>query len=250
MDRKARVLLVDDNPDILESFTLVLRLNGYTVDTATDGLSALEKCRHDNYDAVLMDIFMPRLNGMEAFHRIRGLHPELRVILMSAYTDGVEIETALKEGLFRAVGKPMRINYLLNVIQEATADFKVIIVDDDVNIGGTLTRILKMKGYSACAVLSGEEAIKLLAKEGHDIEMALIDIKMPDMDGFATLERLKEIKPALRTVLMTAYQDEMKDKITALAGELDSGCLYKPFEPSKVVELVGKIAHRGEAVKR
>jgi len=236
MDKKACILIVDDNQDVLQSFTMVLELNGYVVETARDGLYALDKCAEKQYDAVLMDICMPRLNGAEAFRRLKITHPELRIILMSAYSDEQENEKLLREGLFKAIGKPMKISYLLNVIREATASPRVIIVDDDTSIGGTLAQILRLRGYDSCVASSGRDAVKLIIARKNDIEIALIDIKMPDMDGFATLARLKEIKPELTTVLMTAYQDEMKDKISVAARELQTDCLFKPFEPAEVIE--------------
>jgi CheY-like chemotaxis protein len=240
MDNRPSILLVDDNRDVLQSLDMVLELNGYRVETARDGISALEMCAAKRYDAVLMDISMPRLTGTEAFRRLKATQPDTRVILMSAYMNDQESAELTAEGLFRALGKPMKISELLDVLQEATTHPRIIIVDDDPSIGGTLVRILRMKGYNCYSAESGREAIRLVVTRKNDIEIALVDLKMPDMDGFATLSRLKQIKPELDVVLMTAYRDEMMERISVAAREHQAGCLFKPIDPERVIEIAGR----------
>jgi CheY-like chemotaxis protein len=239
MSEQTRILVVDDNADLLQSFALVFALNCYAVDKADDGLAAVEKCRTVSYDAVLMDVIMPRMDGMQAFRRIRDLHPGLKVILMTAYADEEKIAAALAEGLYRAVGKPVPVTALLEILETATEKPSMIIVDDDINAAQTLSRIFELKGYNSRAVGSGEEAIRVVMDE--DINVALIDIRMPVMDGFETSERLKKLRPSIANIIMTAYRDEVAVEIARALENTVEGCLYKPFEPGKAIEIINRL---------
>jgi two-component system OmpR family response regulator len=67
-----RLLIVEDEADLLQSLTLATRDEGYAVDTAADGEDGLYKALHSDYDCILLDVMLPRLNGMELLRRLRA----------------------------------------------------------------------------------------------------------------------------------------------------------------------------------
>jgi len=243
MNEPASVLVVDDNADLLDTFSLILRRRGYDVDTATDGVSALDKFKTHRYDITLMDIVMPRMNGVEAFRKIRQINPEARVILMTAYFEDEQIRMALDEGAYSAVHKPVDVAQLMGLLKEATLRPPILIVDDDGDFCQTMARTLELKGYRVETANSGEEAIRI-ARE-REFQIAFIDVKMPFMNGLETYLRLKEINSGIVTIMMTAYRDEIRDNVErALAAEAVT-CLYKPLDPAAVIGLVSQLAdHR------
>ena len=119
MSDRTNVLVVDDNEDLAQTLSLVLKWSGYSVDTAEDGLSALDKFKMCHFDVALMDIVMPRMNGIEAFRRMKEIDPEVRVILMTAYYQEELIKMALNEGTYGAVYKPIDIARMVEMIREA-----------------------------------------------------------------------------------------------------------------------------------
>jgi CheY-like chemotaxis protein len=239
MNEQASVLVVDDNADLLQTFSLILKRRGYDVDTAGDGLSALDKFRSRRFDVTLMDIVMPQMNGVEAFRRMREINPGAKVILMTAYYEDEQIRMALKDGAYSALHKPIDVARLIELIKEATLKPPVLVVDDDGDLCQTIASLLKLEGYQVEAVSSGEEAIRIAQERPFSI--AFIDVKMPIMDGLETYLRLKEINPDIRAIMMTGYREEMRETVAkALAAEAAT-CLYKPFDPSAVVGLVDEI---------
>ena len=76
MKNKPTILVVDDNQDLLETFAMILKRRGYRVQTANDGLSAINKFKEQNFDVTLMDIVMPEMNGVDAFKKIKEIQPE------------------------------------------------------------------------------------------------------------------------------------------------------------------------------
>ena len=86
MDRRRKVLVVEDNADQLESFLMLLRLLGHEVDFATTGWTALERARRMRPDVVLLDIGLPGLDGFEVARRLIEEHgPRMRIIAVTAY---------------------------------------------------------------------------------------------------------------------------------------------------------------------
>jgi len=240
MKERASVLVVDDNLDLLDTFSLILKMKGYNVDTAGDGLSAVDKFMKRPFDVILMDLIMPRMNGVEAFRKIREINPGARVILMTAYYEEEQIKTALEEGAYRAVHKPVNVARLMEMIGEATVSSPVLIVDDDGDFRKTMARAFELKGYRVDAVGSGEEAIRIAKERTCDI--AFIDVKMPLMDGLETFLKLKEFNSTMVTVMMTGYGDEVCETVDKALAASATTCLYKPFDLSSAVDLVSQVS--------
>ena len=246
MAEQAKVLVVDDNEDLLETLSMILQRRGFSVDTAFDGVSAVNKFEAGDFDVTLMDIVMPNMNGVEAFQKIREIDPEAVVILMTAYSEEELIRLAIDEGAHRVVHKPISIDKMLELIKEATLSQPILIVDDDVDILDTLTRTLELKGYRVESAGSGEDAVKIAREKTCPI--AFVDIKLPLMDGLETYLRLKEINPNIMAVMMTGFRDEVKGALEKAQEASAITCLFKPFSPKKAVDLLSQIG--GKSVCR
>ena len=115
----ARVLIVDDEPDIRDTLTDLLTADGYEVTTAVDGAAALPCVVEHRPDLVLLDVDMPRLRGVAALVAILALSPTTRVIMMSGKADLDEAKRALAAGAFDYVTKPFDLAYLGQAIKTA-----------------------------------------------------------------------------------------------------------------------------------
>jgi CheY-like chemotaxis protein len=119
MKEHTSILVVDDNEDLLFTLALILRRRGFYVETAYDGLTAVNKFRKGNFDVTLMDILLPEMNGVEALRCIRKIDPQARVILMTAYSDESLMELALQTGVYGVLHKPLRIDQTIEMIQDS-----------------------------------------------------------------------------------------------------------------------------------
>ena len=242
MNDKPTILVVDDNQDLLNTFAMILKRRGFSVQTAEDGVAAIDKFKHQNFDVTLMDIVMPEMNGVDASRKIKEINPEAPIILMTAYSDEDLLQTAREEGVRQIIHKPIRIDQLIQIITEAADDQPILIVDDDTDICDTLTKILKTQGYDVMTANSGEQAITLTQNKA--CQMAFIDVKLPNIDGLETLLRLKEINPDLTVIMMTGFRNEVKDALDKAQESSAITCLYKPFDPAEAAELVKRVARK------
>jgi len=115
----AQVLLVDDEPGMLETLSDILSSAGYVVTTANDGNRALEEIVGGNYDVVVMDVRMPGRDGVSVV--IESGAPPPPVILMTAYAVEERLHIARAEGVHAIVQKPFAAPYLLGLVAEAVA---------------------------------------------------------------------------------------------------------------------------------
>ncbi len=102
-----RILIVDDEQSILESLSLILRHNKYDVDTCADGFTALEKVNNSDYDLILLDIKMPKMDGIEVLEKIIEMKPNQVVIMISGHGNIETAVDATKKGAYYFLEKPL-----------------------------------------------------------------------------------------------------------------------------------------------
>ncbi len=117
---------------------------------------------------------------------------------------------------------------------------KILIVDDEINIRMTLKDILEDEGYEICLAGTGEKAIKITSQES--IDMVILDVKLPGIDGIETFKKIKKINPEL-DVLMISGHGEISTAVTAVkSGAYDF--LEKPLSMIKILTAARNIKEK------
>jgi len=113
------ILLVDDEPEIVEQYARALEGEGYEVDTAFSGEEAWEKYQTRYYDVVIADWRMGEMNGLQLLHNIDQMHPFAKVIIITGFGDESTAIEAHHYHAFDYLKKPVDMDELLNKVQEA-----------------------------------------------------------------------------------------------------------------------------------
>jgi CheY-like chemotaxis protein len=116
---RRRLLLVDDEPDLLSSMSRIMEFRGYGVDVAGSGLEAIEMAQQAKPDGVLLDIRMPGIDGVETCRRLRPVCPKAFVIFISGFSD--HLEEARRENPLGVLSKPVDLDALCSLIKEGFA---------------------------------------------------------------------------------------------------------------------------------
>ena len=119
-----RILIVDDEPNILLSLEFLMKRAGYEVKTASDGDAALEALEEEPPNLILLDVNMPKRNGFEVCQLIRA-NPEwkdVRIIMLTAKGRDVEREKGLSLGADGYITKPFSTKEVVDTVQEFLAD--------------------------------------------------------------------------------------------------------------------------------
>jgi DNA-binding NtrC family response regulator len=122
----------------------------------------------------------------------------------------------------------------------------ILIVDDEKNIRMTLSQSLESLGVEMDVAGSGEEALAKLKER--DFGVILLDIRMPGMDGMEVLRQVREVRPDIRIIMITAY-GTIESAVEAMKlGAADF--LQKPFDPEEIRELVSRVMNREKLDER
>ena len=121
MSETSSVLVVDDSQGICQTMSMILRRKGFDVSCAADGPAAVEKVREKPFDAVLLDIRLPGMDGVEVHKRIRSLRPSARVAMMTAYAVEDRVRDAVRDGAETVFYKPLDIDAVLRFLQKGAA---------------------------------------------------------------------------------------------------------------------------------
>ncbi|GAA2116013.1 response regulator transcription factor [Actinomadura alba] len=112
-ERRARILVVDDEPAVRESLTSSLVFEGYEVVEAGDGVAALEQVELQEPDLIVLDVLMPRMDGLTACRRLRGRGRTSPVLMLTARDMVGDRVTGLDAGADDYLGKPFELDELL-----------------------------------------------------------------------------------------------------------------------------------------
>jgi len=239
VDHVARLLVVDDDANLLELLKDTLVSIGYKVDGASDGVKAMERLKHGEYDLMITDIKMPGMDGISLLKKARRYYPRLPVLFITGLDSPEIIGQASPDGL---LAKPFRISHIEELIENAlrgqaeTAEQplrRVMIVDDDDTFRKSLSDMLSAHDYITLAVSSAEEALRELQYD--DIDAVVSDIKMPGMDGIALTKEVKQRHPDLPVVLITGFLSASE------AGLQADGFLRKPFRVESIIRLLESV---------
>ena len=128
---KEKVLLVDDELEFTQVLSERMKTRNVDVDTAASGREALEKAKAKSYDAIILDLSMPEMDGIETLRHLIEDNPDLQVILLTGYATLQKGIEAVKLGAMDFLEKPAEIQKLMEKIQQAKAN-KMLLVEKQV----------------------------------------------------------------------------------------------------------------------
>ncbi len=117
--RRARVLVIDDDPGLAEVIELLLEREGYAAERAATVKAGLERTSAVDFDLVITDLKLPDGTGLDAIRRIRGIHPELPMIMITSYSSMESAIAALRAGAVDYIIKPFENDGLLHAVKRA-----------------------------------------------------------------------------------------------------------------------------------
>lgn len=141
------ILIIDDEKAIRKTLTEILSFEGYKIEEAADGEEGLKKFRDKNYDLVLCDIKMPKLDGIEFLQKAGEVNPDIPIIMISGHGNIETAVEAVKKGAYDYISKPPDLNRLLITIRNAMD--KSSLVTETKVLKRKVSRVQEMIGESA-----------------------------------------------------------------------------------------------------
>jgi CheY-like chemotaxis protein len=269
--RRKRLLVVEDNPAEQLSIRELLGYDDIVIDTAATGKEALTNLRDQQYDCVVLDLRLPDMTGFEVLEEIkrddtmadvpvvvftgRELSAEedaqLHTMARSIVVKGVESperlldETALF--LHRIVtdlpAEKQRMLERLNSSDEDLVGRTVLLVDDDARNIFALSSVLERRGMNVLTATTGREAIEIVEKTP-DLAIVLMDIMMPEMDGYQTMGVIRENPEYRRLPIIALTAKAMKGDREKCLEAGASDYLAKPVNTEQLLSALRMWLHR------
>lgn len=128
-----KILIIEDEAAIRRVLTKILseESSTYQVEEAEDGVQALEKIKNNDYDLVLCDIKMPKMDGVELLEEVKKIKPEIPMVMISGHGDMETAIQTMRLGAFDYISKPPDLNRLLNTVRNAL-DKKQLVVENKI----------------------------------------------------------------------------------------------------------------------
>jgi two-component system, cell cycle response regulator len=248
------VMVVEDNPLNMKLVRSLLKLNGYQVLEAEDAELAIRLAAAHQPDLILMDIQLPGMDGLEATRIIKSQEEsrEIPVVALTSYAMSGDEQKAREALCSGYITKPIDTRKFIDTIKgfinnsesvtqplpkkERSGKPRILIVDDEPLNIKLLNGKLPEGKYETLSCTSGIEAIRIATQEEPDL--ILLDVMMPDMDGF-TVSRLLKEKATTRgipIILVTAL-DGLDNKLKGL----ETGADEFLTKPVNTIELLSRI---------
>lgn len=162
-----KLLIVEDEMQLADALTEILRRNMYTVDTVYDGIDGLDNALTGIYDGIILDIMLPRMNGIEILRNIRKEKIQTPVLLLTARSEVEDKINGLDCGADDYLTKPFVTGELLARIRAMTRRKGEIVDDNKLEYNG-----LELN-KNTCAIIYGGNDVKLSLKEYQIMEMLI-----------------------------------------------------------------------------
>jgi CheY-like chemotaxis protein len=266
-----RLLIVEDNEIERMSITTLLSHADVDIHTAETGAEALAALRGDVYDGIVLDLRLPDTSGFDLLDEIQK-DPDLRDIPVIVFTG--KVLSAEEEGRLRAAAKSVVIKgvqsperlfdetalFLHRVVDnlppekqrmlerlhqtdEALHGKKVLVVDDDVRNIFALSSVLERHGMQVITANTGKKAINTLESAG-DVSIVLMDIMMPEMDGYETMSAIRQKPEFKRLPILALTAKAMKGDREKCLQAGSSDYIAKPVNTDQLLSLMRVWLHQ------
>ncbi|QTA83937.1 Two component system response regulator histidine kinase, GAF domain-containing [Desulfonema limicola] len=213
--RKQTVLVIDDDFNARELMKRFLHKEGFSVETASGGKEGLEKARAVRPDLITLDVMMPEIDGWSVL-TILKTDPDLSDIpvIMLTMIDDKNMGFAL--GASEYMVKPVNYNRLASLLdkyQKVSNSSPVLIVEDNEDVRDMLQRMTQKQGYNTVTAKNGKEGLEQLSSIYPGL--ILLDLMMPEMDGFQFIEELRknDLWQSIPVIIITAKDITAEDRI-------------------------------------
>ncbi|MBW2623200.1 MAG: response regulator [Deltaproteobacteria bacterium] len=235
MSHEFKLLVVDDNEMMAKTLKDIFLAEGYDTKTAFSGTSALDMLEEDHYDCVMSDIKMPVMDGFELCKSIKSIHPEIHVVLMTAYAAESLNRHAQAQGALATLMKPIGIKSVLDFFSALRKKRSIIIIDDDVQFCKTTGDILELNNYTVTQISDPQRVMQGFET---DADVMLLDLKLNGITGLDALKKIRTRYPHLPVIIVTGYREGMAALVEETVEASAYTCLDKPLRMDELFAIL------------
>ena len=209
------VLAIDDEEEVLDVLQKYLSKLGYQVETADSGEEGVRLAKNILPDVIILDVMMPKMDGWEVLSHLKADSElaNIPVILLSMIEDK---SMGYSLGASDYLSKPITREQLSRALQKYHFSYNdsaplIMVIDDDQVTRDMVARMIKKAGWRVCKVEDGRVALNFIRKKQPDL--ILLDLQMPEMDGFEFAQKLHEVSESIPIIVLSAKDITVEDRL-------------------------------------
>ncbi|MBI5726486.1 MAG: response regulator, partial [Ignavibacteriales bacterium] len=218
IDGKNKVLVIEDDYATSKLLSNYLNKWGYEPQIINSGLKALDLLKKERFLAVIMDIVLPDVNGLELLKRIREEeHSKYTPVIVCSVE--AEQQKAFLMGAVEYFVKPIRYKDLVEVLTsyKLKKDSNILCVDDDVPTLNLVKGAIESVGFNAIAESHSSRVIELI--KDMQLDLAIVDLDMPELNGFELIKQIKsQTKFANLPIIIYTGKENFDDDLKSIDG--------------------------------
>jgi DNA-binding response OmpR family regulator len=229
MTAKKRILVVDDEMDFVKMLQARLRIEGYEVVTAEDGIKGIQTARKEKPDLIILDIMMPGLDGHSVCDMLKksAMTWSIPVIYLTARTGQKDELVAMEKGAKYYLTKPYNPAMLMEMIKSALIENdeagekggRILLIDRDISFADDCEAKLKQAGYDV--VLAPTAAEGLQAAREHHPDIILLDYQTSHEDAHASIQVISHDGVLKDIPLFVLAPQAVKDRVDPQTADPD-----------------------------
>ena len=206
-NKKIKILIVDDHPALRTTMFDVLNEEGFETDYAQDGETGLNKCLENSYDFVLIDVQMPRMNGVEVFQKLKEAKEKIpQFIFCTAYSLPELKEEAMALNCLAFLQKPIQIEKIISLIQNHR-NIPILVCLKNHDQADNTIKILQAQGFHTVNSKSVDDALIQLRQINY--KFLIFDSDWPGSEQESLHTTIKSVKA--NTYAIETNEDEPND---------------------------------------
>jgi CheY-like chemotaxis protein len=226
------VLIVDEDPGIRTLLTAILRRSGYDSVQATDGFEALDLLARQSFHAIILDLLMPGITGLEVLDQMPAAL-QRRTILLTAASERTRKSVDLRR-VHAMLRKPFDLDDLLDAIS-SVGQPHVLLVEDDLPSQYLVARAITSGGFRVTTAGDGTEALQALARGRYDA--LVVDLQLPTVSGYDVIQNANT-RPDPPPIVVLSVLEQPARSLDGIAAYL-----RKPEGFAQVTDLVRTLTH-------
>ena len=187
-----KILVIEDEPELVKALEVRLRTHDYDVITALDGEEGLRKAKKEHPDLIVLDLILPQVGGYEVCRRLKADESceHIPVVMLTVKSQSEDIAKGFRVGADEYVTKPFEWDEILERVDSLLGSKATILVtDDEPDLVKALTLRLESEGYKVITASDGKESLEKAKESAPDL--IILDVMMPEMDGLEACRRLR-----------------------------------------------------------
>ena len=248
-DERPCILLIEDSATYRAIMSAKLTQAGYRVVTAPDGMSGLDIARSERPEVIILDLLLPYLNG-EQVAFVLGEDPETKHIPVIIYTGLEEHDTNHLDPRLHIIRKTEVLDHLPTLLDELIIAKKkpptsqILLIEDDLEVQSVMVTGLTAAGYTITTASTGEEGLHLASRQPFDL--IILDLMLPDLDGWAVLRYLRERNQTVTTpTILVSALNRPSEKVRGFQLGADD-YITKPFDWHELLARISASLRRRE----